>query len=173
MIPHFGQYNWLSLFIAIIAIIILVLIAALIRMIHLARMQAGVLKQTNENLKNDPKQSPYEHSLSKLFKAKTGHSVIVANLYISDAEKMKTLPIEAQVDRDILMLEHRLNVLFDTRVMNESIARPKIYTFSSANNPSKTCVIKMPSARPGAIFRYILKISRVVCKNCLKLFILK
>lgn len=84
----------------------------------------------NENLKNDPKQSPYEHSLSKLFKAKTGHSVIVANLYISDAEKMKTLPIEAQVDRDILMLEHRLNVLFDTRENTRSDIQESNYIAS-------------------------------------------
>ena len=40
-------------FIAVSAIIIFILIAALFRMAYLARMRAHILKQTNENLKNE------------------------------------------------------------------------------------------------------------------------
>jgi two-component system cell cycle sensor histidine kinase/response regulator CckA len=55
MTPHLEQHYWLTSFITGIAILILVLMTALIRMIHLARKQAFVLKQTNENLKNEIK----------------------------------------------------------------------------------------------------------------------
>src|SRR5438045_219203 len=48
-------HYWLPWFIASIAVIILVLIAALTRMTHLARSQAKILEATNESLKNEIK----------------------------------------------------------------------------------------------------------------------
>lgn len=48
-----SQHFWIPYFIAAITALILILITALIRMTYLARMRAHILKQTNENLKNE------------------------------------------------------------------------------------------------------------------------
>lgn len=53
MAPTHPSYVWPPYLLMIIVIIILVLIAALIRMTQLARMRAQILKQTNEDLKNE------------------------------------------------------------------------------------------------------------------------
>lgn len=69
----------------------------------------------NDNLTPEP--SPYKHSLSSLFKEKRiSHSVIVANLYTSDAEKKERLPEAALHDLDILTLEHRTNLPFNSYI---------------------------------------------------------
>ena len=47
------QHFWVPYFVAAITVVILILIAALIRMTYLARMRAHILKETNENLKNE------------------------------------------------------------------------------------------------------------------------
>lgn len=49
------RHFWLPYFITAIALVILILIAALVRITHLARTQAKALKKSNENLKNEIK----------------------------------------------------------------------------------------------------------------------
>src|SRR5262245_47004618 len=56
MTPQHSENTWLLYILTtIIVIIIFALIAALIRMTQLARMRAHILKQTNEDLKNEIK----------------------------------------------------------------------------------------------------------------------